>query len=138
MLSIDLTFAVIFLLVWVLVLILSRVFFKPVGRMMEERGSRSRENKEAARKALDALTQDLRKIEESLKEAKAASDKMRESLEIEALKERTRLLSDLHAESRRQVEKAREEITEEIGRLKSELAGEVERLSGEVERKVLN
>ncbi|TRZ86124.1 hypothetical protein D4R89_11580 [bacterium] len=138
MLSIDLTFAVIFLLVWVLVLILSRVFFKPVGRMMEERGSRSRENKEAARKALDALTQDLRKIEESLKEAKAASDKIRESLEIEALKERTRLLSDLHAESRRQVEKAREEITEEIGRLKSELAGEVERLSGEVERKVLN
>jgi len=138
MLSIDLTFAVIFLLVWVLVLILSRVFFKPVGRMMEERGSRSRENKEAARKALDALTQDLRKIEESLKEAKAASDKIRESFEIEALKERTRLLSDLHAESRRQVEKAREEITEEIGRLKSELAGEVERLSGEVERKVLN
>lgn len=138
MLSIDLTFAVIFLLVWVLVLILSRVFFKPVGRMMEERGSRSRENKEAARKALDALTQDLRKIEESLKEAKAASDKIRESLEIEALKERTRLLSDLHAESRRQVEKAREEITEEIGRLKSELAGEIERLSGEVERKVLN
>jgi F-type H+-transporting ATPase subunit b len=138
MLSIDLTFAVIFLLVWVLVLILSRVFFKPVGRMMEERGSRSRENKEAARKALDALTQDLRKIEESLKEAKATSDKIRESLEIEALKERTRLLSDLHAESRGQVEKAREEITEEIGRLKSELAGEVERLSGEVERKVLN
>lgn len=138
MLSIDLTFAVIFLLVWVLVLILSRVFFKPVGRMMEERGSRSRENKEAARKALDALTQDLRKIEESLKEAKAASDKIRESLEIEALKERTRLLSDLHAESRRQVEKAREEINGEIGRLKSELAGEVERLSGEVERKVLN
>jgi len=138
MLSIDLTFAVIFFLVWVLVLILSRVFFKPVGRMMEERGSRSRENKEAARKALDALTQDLRKIEESLKEAKAASDKIRESLEIEALKERTRLLSDLQAESRRQVEKAREEITEEIGRLKSELAGEVERLSGEVERKVLN
>ena len=138
MLSIDFTFAVIFLLVWVLVLILSRVFFKPVGRMMEERGSRSRENKEAARKALDALTQDLRKIEESLKEAKAASDKIRESLEIEALKERTRLLSDLHAESRKQVEKAREEINGEIGRLKSELAGEVERLSGEVERKVLN
>ena len=138
MLSIDLTFAVIFLLVWVLVLILSRVFFKPVGRMMEERGSRSRENKEAARKALDALTRDLRKIEESLKEAKAASEKIRESLEIEALKERTRLLSDLHAESRRQVEKAREEINGEIGRLKSELAGEVERLSGEVERKVLN
>ena len=41
MLSIDITFAVIFLLVWVLVLILSKVFFKPVGRMMEERGSRS-------------------------------------------------------------------------------------------------
>jgi F-type H+-transporting ATPase subunit b len=138
MLSINFTFAVIFLLVWVLVLILSRVFFKPVGRMMEERGSRSRENKEAARKALDALTQDLRKIEESLKEAKAASDKIQEAFETEALRERSRLLSDVNTESRKQVEKAREEINGEIGRLKSELAGEIERLSGEVERKVLN
>jgi len=138
MLSIDLTFAVIFLLVWVLVLILSRVFFKPVGRMMEERGSRSRENKEAARKALDAYAQGLRKIEEDLKEAKAASDKIQEALETEALRERSRLLSDLNTESRKQVEKAREEINGEIDRLKSELAGEVERLAGEVERKVLN
>jgi len=138
MLSIDLTFAVIFLLVWVLVLILSRVFFKPVGRMMEERGSRSRENKEAARKALDAYAQGLRKIEEDLKEAKAASDKIQEALETEALRERLRLLSDLNTESRKQVEKAREEINGEIDRLKSELAGEVERLAGEVERKVLN
>ena len=138
MLSIDITFAVIFLLVWVLVLILSKVFFKPVGRMIEERGSRSGENEEAARKALDACAQGLRKIEEDLKEAKAASDKIREALETEALRERSRLLSDLHAESRRQVERAREEINGEIDRLKSELAGEAERLAGEVERKVLN
>ena len=138
MLSIDITFVIVFLLVWIFVLVLSRVFFKPVGRMMEERGSRLRENKEAARKALDALTQDLRKIEESLKEAKAASDKIRESLEVEALKERTRLLSDLHAESRKQLAKAKEEINGDIERIKSELAGAVERLTGEVERKVLN
>ena len=138
MLSIDLTFAVIFLLVWVLVLILSKVFFKPVGRMMEERGSGSRENREAARKALDAYAQGLRKIEEDLKEAKAASDRIREALETEALKERSRLLSDLNTESRRQVEKARAEINGEVDRLKSELAGEAERLAGEVERKVLN
>ncbi|MCJ7643704.1 MAG: ATP synthase F0 subunit B [Candidatus Aminicenantes bacterium] len=138
MLSIDLTFAVIFLLVWVLVLILSKVFFKPVGRMMEERGFGSRENREAARKALDAYAQGLRKIEEDLKEAKAASDRIREALETEALKERSRLLSDLNTESRRQVEKARAEINGEVDRLKSELAGEAERLAGEVERKVLN
>lgn len=138
MLSIDLTFAVIFLLVWVLVLILSKVFFKPVGRMMEERGSVSRENREAARKALDAYAQGLRKIEEDLKEAKAASDRIREALETEALKERSRLLSDLNTESRRQVEKTRAEINGEVDRLKSELAGEAERLAGEVERKVLN
>lgn len=138
MLSIDITFTVIFLLVWVFVLILSKVFFKPVGRMMEERGSGSRENREAARKALDAYAQGLRKIEEDLKEAKAASDRIREALETEALKERSRLLSDLNTESRRQVEKARAEINGEVDRLKSELAGEAERLAGEVERKVLN
>ncbi len=138
MLSIDITFAVVFLLVWVFVIILSRVYFKPVGRMMKERGSRLQENKEAAQKAFDALTRDLRKIEESLKEAKTASDQIREALEIEALNERTRLLSDLHAESRRQLEKAKEEINRDIDRLKSELAGEVERLTGEIERKVLN
>jgi len=138
MLSINITFVVIFLLVWVFVLILSKVFFKPVGRMMAERGSRSGGNREAARKALDACAQDLRRIEEDLKEAKAASDKIREALETEALRERSRLLSEINAESRRQVEKAREEIDGAIGRLKSELADEAERLADEVERKVLN
>lgn len=138
MLAIDITFAVVFLLVWIFVLILSRHFFKPVGRMMEERNSRLRDNKEAARKALEALTQDLRKIEESLKETKVASDRIRESLEAEALNEKTRLLSDLHVESRKQLEKAKEEINGNIERLKSELAGEVERLTSEIERKVLN
>ncbi len=138
MLSIDITFAVIFLLVWIFVLILSKIFFKPVGRIIAERGLRSEKDKEAARKALDACAQGLRKIEEDLKEARAASDRIREALETEALRERSRLLSDLQAESRRQVEKAREEIDGEIGRLKSELAGEAERLAGEIEQKVLN
>ena len=138
MLSIDFTAVIVFLLIWILVLILSRVFFKPMRRIMEMRESGIRGNREAARLALEATEATLRRIEDDLKAAKAEADGIRASLETEALKEKARLLSELHAETRKQVEQARTEIEDQIGLLKRELEGEAGRLAGQIEKKVLD
>jgi F-type H+-transporting ATPase subunit b len=138
MLSIDFTAAIVFLLVWTLVLILSRVFFKPLRRILDARESRNRDNREAARSALGECEADLKKIEEGLKEAKAEADKIREALETEAHREKTRLISELQAETRSQIDKARGEIDDQISRLKKELEGEADRMAGEIEKKVLD
>jgi F-type H+-transporting ATPase subunit b len=134
----DATVLVTFVLVWVLVLVLSRVFFKPVGRILSERQARLDEAKAQTDKALAAAREDLRRIEERMKEAKAASDAIWDQAESQSLKEKSRIIQDLQAETRAQVEKAKQDLEREVERLKKELDATTGQLAGEIERRILN
>ena len=124
MLNVNWTVLITFALVWILVVVLNRVFFKPVGRVLDGRAARIDGDNEAARKALETYERDIRRIEDRLKEARAASDEVWAKAELEALKEKSRLIQDIQAESRAQVDKAKRELAEEIERLKAALEGE--------------
>jgi len=134
----DATVLVTFVLVWVLVLVLSRVFFKPVGRILAERQARLDEAKAQTDKALAAAREDLRRIEERMKEARAASDAIWDQAESQSLKEKSRIIQDLQAETRAQVEKAKQDLEREVERLKKELDAKTGQLAGEIERRILN
>jgi F-type H+-transporting ATPase subunit b len=134
----DATVLVTFALVWILVLILSRVFFKPVGRILGERRAKIEEAKAETGKILEAYEEDLRRIDDRLREARAASDEIWERAETQALEEKTRLIQEIQAETRAQVEKAKRELAQQVAVLKKELDGKTEQLSGEIERRVLN
>ena len=138
MLSIDASLIVIFVLVWIFVLVLSRVFFKPVIRVMRERETRIAKDKDETRKALEAYAEDLKRIEEGLKEARLDAARIRESAAEGSQREKTRLLQEVTAERWAQVDKARAELQAEVERLKKELAARTEDLAGEVERRLLN
>ncbi len=133
----DATVIVTFVLVWVLVLILSRVFFKPVGRILAERQARLDQAKAETDRALAAAQEDLQRIEDRMKEARAASDAIWDQAESESLKEKSRIVQDLQAETRAQVEKARRDLEHEVERLKKELDAQTERLAGDIERRIL-
>ena len=134
----DATVLVTFVLVWILVIVLSRVFFKPVGRILDERASGLDKDKSAAAQAMDAYGQDLRRIEAELKEARLAATQVRDQAEAEALKEKARLLQDVQAECRAQVEKAKRDIAEEVARLKKTLESTTGQMAEEIERRILN
>ena len=138
MLSINATVFVTFALVWILVLVLSRVFFKPVRRVLDERASRIEKANAETEKTLAAYEQDLRRIEEGLKEARAAAAAIREQAELEALKEKTRLLQEIQVECRAQVDKAKAELDQQVKALKKELDATTEELSEDIERRILN
>jgi F-type H+-transporting ATPase subunit b len=138
MLSIDASLIVVFVLVWILVLVLSRVFFKPVIRVMRERETRIAKDKDETRQALEAYAQDLRRIEDGLKEARLEAARIRESAAEGSQRERARLLQEVNAERRAQVDKARAELQAEVERLKKELEARTDDLAGEVERRLLN
>ena len=138
MLAIDLTFIVIFLLVWVLVLVLTRVFFKPVGRILEKRRGRESADRDAAKAAIEAGERDLRRIEDELREARASSERMREELEAQALGEKARLIAEVQADARDRIEKAKAELEEQVRRLKEQLEGEAGRLAERIEKKVVH
>ena len=138
MLSIDGTALIVFLLVWILVLALYRIFFKPLKKVMDNRESEIQENKKATRKTLETYEENLRKVEESLREARTASARIKENLELEALKEKSRILAELSAEHRDRLDKAREELAGQIDKLKKELDEEAARLADKIEEKLLH
>ncbi len=137
MLSINATALVVFAVVWILVLVLTRIFFKPILRILDERSKRISKDKAAANEALKAYENDLRRIEEGLKEARAAADAIRASAEAEALKEKSRLVREVQAEGRAEVEKAKEELLREMEKLKKELDARTAEIAETIEKRIL-
>ena len=137
MLSLNATVLVVFAIVWILVLILTRIFFKPVLRVLDERAARIAKDKEAAESAREAYEADLKRIEDGLKEARAVADAIRGNAETEALKEKSRLVREVQAEGRAEVEKAKAELLRQTETLKKELDERTEEIAGTIEKRIL-
>src|SRR4030067_2043060 len=69
MLSLDSNVIVVFLIVWVLLFALTKLFFNPVRRVRDAREKAIRENKEAFEKAIEAYEPRVRRVDETLKGA---------------------------------------------------------------------
>ncbi len=137
MLSINGTVLIVFAIVWILVLILSRIFFKPILRVLDERAARIAKDKEAAESARAATEADLKRIEDGLKEARAAADAIRSAAEAEAIKDKSRLVREVQAEGRAEVEKAKAELQREMETLKKDLEKRTAEIAESIEKKVL-
>ncbi len=137
MLSINATALVVFAVVWILVIVLTRLFFKPVLRILDERAGRIARDKAAADEARKAYEADLKRIEDGLKEARAAAEAIRNAAETEALKDKSRLVREVQAEGRAEVEKAKAELLREVETLKKELDKHTEEIAESIEKRIL-
>lgn len=137
MLSINATVLIVFAIVWILVIVLTRIFFKPILRVLDERAARIAKDKEAAESARETYEADLKRIEDGLKEARAAADAIRSNAESEALKDKSRLVREVQAEGRAEVEKAKAELLRETEALKKELDQRTEEIAGTIEKRIL-
>jgi F-type H+-transporting ATPase subunit b len=137
MLKIDATALVVFALVWVLVIVLTRIFFKPILRILDERAGRIAKDKAAADEARKAYEADLKRIEDGLKEARAAAEAIRNAAETEALKDKSRLVREVQAEGRAEVERAKAELLREVETLKKELDKHTEEIAESIEKRIL-
>jgi F-type H+-transporting ATPase subunit b len=137
MLSINATALVVFAVVWILVLVLTRIFFKPILRVLDDRAARIAKDKEAAEGARKASEADLKRIEDGLKEARASAAAIRNTAETEALKDKGRLVREVQAEGRAEVEKAKAELAREIETLKKELDKHTEEIAETIEKRIL-
>jgi len=137
MLSINVTALIVFAVVWVLVLVLTRIFFKPILRILDERAGRIAKDEAAASASRESYDTDLRRVEEGLKEARAAAEAIRSSAETEALKEKSRLVREVQVEGRAEVEKAKEELLREMEALKKELDKRTAEIAETIEKRVL-
>ena len=137
MIKIDATALIVFAVVWILVLILTRIFFKPILRILDERAARIARDKAAEDGARSASDADLKRIEEGLKEARAAAEAIRSAAEADALKDKSRLVREVQAEGRAEVEKAKAELLREMDALKKDLDKRSEEIAATIEKRIL-
>jgi len=138
MLEIDASVIVTFLLIWILVLILTRVFFKPIRKVMDERETRLKGDRTAAQSSLEEAAREFQGIEAELKSARLAAEKARGEIEVEALRGKTRLLAEAGAMAKFEIEKARSVFEVEVARLKDELRAKAAPLAEQIEKKLLS
>jgi F-type H+-transporting ATPase subunit b len=137
MLHVDAGLIVIFVVVWILVVMLNKVYFRPLRRVMNQRNREITDNQKASQQALEGYEQTLGKIKEDIQTAKSSARTTREALEREALKEKERLLAEISKECRSNVEKAKKELDQQVARLKKELEPQSEKIAGRIEKRLL-
>ena len=137
MLSIDASVIVIFFLVWILLYVLTKIFFNPLRKVMHERDKKILDNRQSAEKAFEKYEQSIREIEEKLKNARIASYATRDQFENDAAKEKERMISEVTNEVRSQVDGAKAEMDERIAKLKKDLDKISQTLAKDIEKKIL-
>jgi F-type H+-transporting ATPase subunit b len=137
MLSIDSSALFVFLIVWVLVFILTKVFFNPVRKVRDERERRIRLGHEKARRSQEEYDQSLEKVNQAVREAKIRAGQVREQLAAEAGREKSQMIAEMNAEYRRRVEAAKSEVAVQVEALKKDMASRTDDLAEHIERRLL-
>lgn len=137
MLSLDISFLVVFFIIWILLAVLTKIFYNPLRKVMNEREDNITQDERAYEQAKLEYTQILNKIDEDIKQARSTSRKTKESLSREALKEKEKMLEEISAECRSQVTQAKKEMELKLSELKAELEKKSKNLSIEIEKRLL-
>jgi F-type H+-transporting ATPase subunit b len=137
MIDIDASFIAIFIIVWIVVFVLSRLFFNPLRKIMEEREAKVKGRQEAFQESTEVYEKTVCEIEERLKSARILSEQTKDNLKHEALKKRELMLEEISTEYRSQVEKAQEKLEKQTTSLRRELGAEAILLAERIEQKLL-
>ncbi len=138
MLSVDLGLIVIFAIVWILLIVLNRIYYDPVRKLIRQREDRIMKDKGKGEKAQSRYVQIIEKIDEEIKSARNSSIATQESFEQEALKEKERILSEISQECRSQIQEAKNELDREVKTLQKKLEKDSGAFADQIEKKLLS
>ncbi len=137
MLDIDISFVVVFAMVWILLFVLKKVFFNPLQKVRAERDTLINQNKMAAAKSQEDYEQTLSEIEDQIKKARMDALASRNTLEKEAQEKREELIADVSKESRKMVEKSKADMEEQMKILFKEMEAKSETFAKNIEKRLL-
>jgi len=138
MINFDANLIVVFLLVWILVIILTKVYFKPMMKTLDARRSKIRQNQKAGEKARQEYEKALQEIEESLKEARKFSLNIQEEFRKEALLEKEKMIRQISTECRTHIDEAKDKLDAQVESIKKEIDSMRELFGELIEEKILH
>lgn len=137
MISVDISLVVVFILIWILLAVLTKIYFNPLRNVMKKRHSKISDDTKAGKNADEKHEKIIEKIEEDLKAAKNSSFEIKDDFEKQALKEKEKMMSDISSECRAQVKEAQRALDGQISELKKKIHKESGDLAKKIEDKIL-
>ena len=132
MIKLDYTLVVTIIYVVVLYAFMSRLFFKPIARVLKERRQLTEGRLQAAQQSVAEADRKAQEYEQQLKAARAETFKLQESLRDKALAERAELLTKAKTDSDKTIQETRTRLLSEAETAARKLDAEVAGLAGQL------
>lgn len=124
-------------IILVMVFLLNRILFRPVGRVLEARESHTRGRSLEARETVKRVEDSLSRYERSLRAARAESYQLLERQQAEAAEERRRRLGQVRTEVEEAIGEQKRLIREQSEEARSSLEGEARRVAVNISSQIL-
>ena len=131
----SLVFVLVLFLVFVF--LLNRILFRPVGRVLDERQTLTEGSANEARAARRIYETRLAEYEATIRQARAESYKRSEHERAAATEERRHLIDEAKLHAHEQIERAKQEIEQQVLQARAALESESRQIAERISRTVL-
>lgn len=125
MLNLDSSLFVVVVLVWILLMVLDKLYFKPVGKVIDERETKIERESAQIESMTNEIEEKTRHIETVLKDAKKESGKIKEELIKKGEDVREKILADARKRSRERFDAKMKDLDVEIADAEKKLEQEI-------------
>lgn len=137
MISVDWTLGLQFLNFIILLIILNKLLYRPLMKIINERRATIEGSHAKAQELESQIDEKMRRYQQQLDEAKTLAAEERNKLKKAATEEEARILSAAHEKATAQLQTIRGQVAEEAGKASVALKGEAQTLAGQIATKVL-
>ena len=124
-------------IILLMVFVLNRTLFRPVNRVLEERGRRTHGRSDEARKTTEQVQESLLRYERSLREARVESYHTMERQRAEAMAERQQRIALVRDEVSSGIEEEKNAIRDQSAEARATLENEARRVAASVSAQIL-
>ncbi len=137
MLDINLSFWVMAINFFALLIIMNFIFFKPLLKIFEERENTVKGSLNAAKEMNTRREETIAGLNRELAETRSKAKETFETLRAEGLQRQKEVLMSAEAEASTMLDKARSDILAEVERARKTLRTEIDKFSDEIVRKLV-
>lgn len=124
-------------IILLMVFILNRTLFRPVNRVLEERGRRTHGRSDEAKKTIERVHESSLRYDRMLREARVESYHTMERHRAEAMNERQQRLAVVREEVSSSIEQEKKSIGDQTAEARATLEGEARRVAASVSAQIL-
>ena len=137
MISLDWTLGLQFVNFIILLIILNKLLYKPLQKMLAERRETIDGGHDRAKSLQADIDEKMQRYQQQLNEAKAAANEERSQLKKAAGEEEAAMLAEAHGKASARLQAIKSQVASEAADASKTLKSEAETLAGQIATKVL-